>query len=136
VGISALITGCILVTLIPQWVNNRRLDHFATHLFTYPLPPKTRIVDTNAVVGLLGNGNHCDFIATQTLESELSRAEIEQYYRNVTLPGIESDAPLEPNGRVSVHLAFVESSSADIVVRFTTRIAEVGDPAGLDWRCH
>lgn len=34
----------------------------------------------------MGNGNHCDFLATQTMRTRLSESEIQAYYDEVLLP--------------------------------------------------
>lgn len=58
---------CGLAIWLPQVDNNQHLQRFADELYNYPLPPQTEVVEQNATVTLLGNGNHCDFVATQSL---------------------------------------------------------------------
>jgi hypothetical protein len=129
-----IVTSCALLMLVPVWTNDQLLQRFAQHLFTYPLPPKTRLIHQSAVVGLFGSGNHCDFYARQTLVTELSRAEVEHYYQQVLLPGLE--IPSEPSGTDHIKLSFTTMPTTSQFLQFTTQIAEVGYPAGLDWRCN
>lgn len=72
---------CCFPLLIPVAMNELRLARFARGLYEYPLPPDTSVVSRHAAVGLMGNGNHCDFIAEQTMRSALTQAELEAYYR-------------------------------------------------------
>lgn len=133
-SISVLLSPMILCGLgvvIPVWANNVRLDRFAENLFDYPLPPGTEEVDRQAHVRLMGNGNHCDFEARRSLLTELSRAEIEAYYRDLTLPAVDSSS----HGRIEVQVQFHESQQ-DGRLHFTVELVDVGYPPGFDIRCH
>jgi len=77
---------CSLIYLVPQLLNDIQLETFSSHLYEYPLPPNSEVVSQHAEVGLMGNGNHCDFLVEQTIITHLSKAEIETYYENVTFP--------------------------------------------------
>ncbi|MDD3706508.1 MAG: hypothetical protein PHC45_10685, partial [Clostridiaceae bacterium] len=71
---------------ISPFINDLILSNFANNLFKYPLPPKTVLVVKSKDVGcLIGNGNHCDFLAIMFIKTELSKEEIENYYRDVKI---------------------------------------------------
>jgi hypothetical protein len=127
---------CGLSIGLPIRLNNRSLQSFADNLYNYPLPPKTEVVDRRAEVGLMGNGNHCDFVAEQILVSELSREELEGYYQDVKLPSAKKGSQLAQDGLLGVQLSFEAYPSAEEQVYFTIRILDGGYSPGLDIRCH
>ena len=107
-------------------------------MYNYPLPPQTEVVEQNATVTLLGNGNHCDFVATQSLTSKLDRAALETYYQDVTIPRIDKEplySEYDQKEFVSIILEFDETNSSDEVIHFTITAIDAGYPAGLDFRC-
>jgi hypothetical protein len=132
----ALTICCGLALGFPIWLNNQRLQSFAENLYKYPLPPNTEVVARHAEVGLMGNGNHCDFLASQTLVSAISRDEIEAYYQAVALPAVGSDSRSAINGRILVGLSFADAASLAGQVYFTVTLADTGYPPGFDIRCH
>lgn len=115
--------------------NDWLLQGFANNLYDYPLPPETEVVSKDARVELMGNGNHCDFVANQTLVSELPREEIEAYYQDIRLPAVRGDSQLAQNGYIQVRVDF-KSSTSDGQTYFSIWIADVGYPPGFDIRCH
>lgn len=70
--VGMLISCCMFSPLASYLYNNQQLQRFADNLYTYPLPPRTQVVSKHAEVTLLGNGNHCDFVAEQLLQTELT----------------------------------------------------------------
>lgn len=137
-GIGVL-TACSLLYWLPQHYNNRQLQQFAANLYNYPLPPHSEIVSQSAEVGLMGNGNHCDFLVTQTLVTELSQAEIEAYYAGVALPPVNNHnqgvAPETRGLPIPVTVSYDESPSSDGRLRFTLTLLDFGHDPGLDIRC-
>ena len=135
-----VITACSLLYWLPQHYNNQQLQQFATHLYNYPLPPHSEVVSQHAEVGLMGNGNHCDFLVRQTIVTELSQAEIEAYYDGVTLPPVnDHNQGVSPKYRglpIPVMMKFDESTSSDGRLRFTLTLLDYGHDPGLDIRCH
>lgn len=130
---------CLVMTVLPMVLNNLDLQRFAEGLFSYPLPPRTEELARRADVGLLGgNGNHCDFVASRVLVTDLSRDEIEVYYREVLLPAVsgpsESVKMYGTKGLLPVELTFDEGPSADGRLHVTVTLADIGHPAS-DWRC-
>jgi hypothetical protein len=122
---------CCFPLLIPMAVNEMRLARFARSLYEYPLPPDTSVVSRHAEVGLMGNGNHCDFVAEQTMQSALTQAELEAYYQHVVLP--EASPPGE-GAFVAVY--FEGRDPATQLSNVRVRTFDIGNPAGLDFRCH
>jgi hypothetical protein len=127
---------CGLAIGFPIWLNNQRLLSFADNLYNYPLPPHTEVAARHAEVGLMGNGNHCDFVVSQTLVSTVSRDAIEAYYQDVALPAVSKDSQSATNGLIRVRLSFDDSTALAGQVRFTVTLADIGYPPGFDIRCH
>jgi hypothetical protein len=124
--------------------NNLQLRRFAQVFYDYPLPERTQVISRNAEVGLMGNGNHCDFEVEQVLVSELSREELERYYEDVEFPPVRSE-PQPYNGGESnpgVHppvwvvTDFIESQEYPGKTVLRIRLHDGVYPAGLDYRCH
>jgi hypothetical protein len=133
--IAALCCGQIFLA---TWQNNSRLHKFAGNLFDYPLPPRTEEIDRSAKVGVFGNGHHCDFVARISLVTELSREEINAYYKDVTFPAV-SGQPTEEKpwkGLIRVRVQFEDKESIDERLQFTISIADIGYPSNGDIRCH
>src|SRR5688500_7730661 len=82
--------GCGLTCLLPVLYNNWQLDRFARNLYDYPLPPQTEVVNHQAEVGLMGNGNHCDYVVRQVLLTSLVPEDIEAFYADVMLPAVDN----------------------------------------------
>lgn len=135
-----LCTCCLPTFWLPQWINDRQLAQFAENLYRLPLPPKTQIVSRTAEVGLFGNGNHCDFIVTQTMITELTRDQIERYYNDVELPPVNDNntgKALWARGQpIPVLLKFEDKLPSSSTLQFTATLYDLGYDAGLDIRCH
>lgn len=137
-GVPALL--CTIMFWIPQIFTNAKLDAFADQLFDYPLPEQTRLVSKDKFVGLTGNGNHCDYIASQVVETTLPLEAISRYYADVLFlpPGGRNDglgpdyqtAPIPPdiwtNGE----------TTKDGRQRVWISLDSFGHSPGLDIRCH
>jgi hypothetical protein len=138
--ISTPLLCCCLPVGISTWLNNSRLHTFADNLFRYPLPRETEEVKRHAEVTLLGNGNHCDFIAQRFLVTELSREEIEAYYRGVALPPVsgEDQAQVTDDGLLPVRVDFEDQISADQRLQVEIKLLEIVYPPfwEFDLRCH
>ena len=134
------IAFCALLVWIPQLYNSWQLNRFAGNLFNYPLPPQSEVISRHAEVGLMGNGNHCDFVAIQTMRSRLTVNEIEAYYDEVSIPPVNmKNVSLEPEFRGGPRPIFVDFDSSvleDRWQRLTIRVWDYGYGAGLDLRCH
>lgn len=88
----------------------------------------------------MGNGNHCDFLAEQTMKTKLTVDEIEAYYSKVFLPSVN-----EPNEGIAqpyqgkpipILVDFANTEMADGWRHFTIQLFDFGYTPGLDWRCH
>ena len=118
----------VLAILDSRRRNDRRLAHFSEQLFSYPLPPGSRVLSQTAQVGVLtGNGNHCDYISQMELESSLPIAAIEAHYQRLQL------RPAAGNG-AGAGLPAVTVDSLDMQ-RVTVTAIDAPYPAGLDDRC-
>ena len=111
---------CTLQMAVEMPVNSVRLWFFGRDLFEYPLPPRTEELDRKSEVGLLvGNSNHCDYLAERVLATQLTREEITAHFGKLATLAVFDDTPM-PDGRMRV-----------VIRRF-----RVGDPPGADIRCH
>jgi hypothetical protein len=84
----------------------------------------------------MGNGNHCDFMATQSLVSDLNREKIESFYQDTGIPVVGEDSLHRQKGLVPIRLEFTRPSALDGTVQFTITAIDAGYPAGFDIRCH
>ena len=134
------IVFCMLLYWLPQLFNNWQLNRFANNLFDYPIPPQTEVISRHVDVGLTGNGNHCDFEATQTMRTKLTSEEIEAYYNEVLLPPVNShnEGISEPyQGKpIPIFIDFDHSALENGWQRFTIQLFDFGYAPGLDFRCH
>lgn len=118
-----------------ELVNNVRLHLFASPLFDYPLPPNTEVISRSQVVGLLGgNGNHCDFEATQYMRTTLAQEQIEKYYSEVRLPRVLTLWEPKRAGDSDIFLFFDGVSDGSLL--FHASLGDIGYSAGFDWRCN
>jgi hypothetical protein len=140
VTLIAPITLCAILLWIPQFYNNWQLHRFASNLYNYALPPQTEVISRYEEVGLMGNGNHCDYVAKQTMRTRLAKNEVEAYYAEVSLPpvypnieGVERVFRGEP---IPVFVNFDNSRLENGWLHFTIELWDYGYSAGLDLRCH
>jgi hypothetical protein len=127
---------CSSVLWFPQRYNNQRLKAFADNLYNYPLPPKTEVISQRAEVGLMGNGNHCDFVVEQSLVTKLNREEITSYYEGARLPVVDKESQLAIDGLIPIGLSFGNDSPGNGDIYFKLKIVDVDYPPGFDIRCH
>jgi hypothetical protein len=84
--VMLLIGSIILLPKIGNWIT---LYRFSQPFFSYPLPPQTTVIAQHSQYGVLsGNGNHCDYSASMTLQTALTDQEILDYYANVSFPTV------------------------------------------------
>ncbi len=147
---------------ISPFINDLILSSFADGLFKQPLPPKTVLIEKSKDVGcLIGNGDHCDFLAIMFIKTELSKEEIERYYSNVKIKPPKKfdynfkhndvqievflrDEAEEPfDGRGVYVKSRKEKDSANIIIEngkeyriFIVQAFESGYPPGFDLRCN
>ena len=141
IGRPNLLLGCILIGTpilfcgfllsLPVTYHNTKLDEFADNLYEYPLPSQTTVISTYETVGLIGNSNHCDFYAEQTMTTKLTRQEVENYYQNIELPAVGFE-----NERAFIHVEFDESTTISDELIFKISVLDYGNPTNLDFRCH
>jgi hypothetical protein len=134
------IAFCALLLWLPQLYNNWQLSRFANNLFDYPLPPQTEVISRHVEVGLMGNGNHCDFVATQIMRTKLAAEEIEAYYNKVLLPPVNNhnEGIAEPfqGSPIPIFIDFENSALEDGWQYFSIELFDFGYAPVLDFRCH
>jgi hypothetical protein len=139
-GFIAPIFVCGFFMWLPTHLNDLRLSAFANNLYDYPLPPSTTIVSQHSELAKLGNGSNCYYRVEQSMTSTLSRAEIENYYKNVMLPkvsfGQQWDGLYGSPTVMEIDLDFDEQNSVENVQYFTLELFDVGIDVTLDIRCH
>lgn len=113
--------------------NNGKLKDFSEQLFSYPLPPKTTQIGKSTFVGNTGNSDHCDFSATEILETQLTLEEIENYYRKGGFKKADGYESLFDEAYVFVH----EDRDISIDNKFVVDVSIVdqGHSARFDIRC-
>jgi hypothetical protein len=143
----APIICCVLPVQLNTCYNDYRLRQFAKPLFEYPLPPETQVIEHFSTLGLFGNGNHCDFLVNQMMETTLTEEEIQNYYQDVKFPRILTSTIYEPMSpqivfESSSHVPskrigtfFENSTPSEDVLAFVVGLGDVGNPPGLDLRC-
>lgn len=94
-------------------VNSWRLARFSAQLFTHPLPPGAREIGRRTELGLLaGDGNHCDFVATQELATTLPIEAVRAHYARLRLrPAIGAGT-----GRLEIEVAPHAAGGGVVVV--------------------
>lgn len=86
--IGGLVVGAIILYAVSfTWVfpqlHNQTLAKFSSQLVTLPAPQKTQVIDSLSVVGQQsGNSDHCDYLGALLLKTDLSKDDIEKYYRD------------------------------------------------------
>lgn len=65
------------------YLHDKTLDNFAGPFVNIQLPERTQEVDRLSIVGhQSGNSDHCDYLAAKLLKTDLSKSEVEKYYRD------------------------------------------------------
>lgn len=139
--IILVIIGLIFVLLLPfifaMRGNDKHLEKFASNLYNYPLPKDTKELSRTAEVGLMGNGNHCDFLVTQKMSTKLSPKEIQEHYEKAVFPFARDDFyPPKSDYPVKPWIKFDEESTKSGDLHYTVKIMDSEYPAGFDIRCH
>ena len=134
---------CLFFSGIPDMIrNNIQLSRYANNLYQYPLPPNTRVVSKHSTVTLLGNSNHCDFVAELTLLTSLTRSDVDQYYENISFPPARSKyqgeedsftTGIHPGVRLQTEFG---PEMVDGYLQYKLKIVDFGYPPGFDIRCH
>ena len=98
------------------------------------MPERTEIINKYKKVGnLSGTGNHCDFLASIDLVTELSKEEIEEYYKEVTFPAAHKN-----HDKVGVRIYFSDKRTdkdTDVKLYYCIEIYDFGYSEGFDLRC-
>ncbi|GAA3091354.1 hypothetical protein [Streptosporangium carneum] len=126
------VIGLFLLVKVPMWVDDGKLEDMISRLESHPLPPRTSWPDyggADGSIALRGNGNHCDYRARFTLETDLSVRELTDYYDRADIAGIEG-------GRPSITV-WARQPSERAAYDHRAVIVELYDSTGpgLDMRC-
>ncbi|MFB9324477.1 hypothetical protein ACFFSY_00795 [Paenibacillus aurantiacus] len=91
----SLISGSLLLVLLAGFIfvlteQERISKRFAGHLFSYPLPENTSIIERDYFYGhsfghLLGSGGYMPVIVSMQLSTRLSKEDIIKYYKDAAL---------------------------------------------------
>jgi len=152
-GVIVAIIGAVIVLYIPAYLwlfpmlHDRTLNTFSQELLTIPVPNQTQEVDRLTKVGhQSGNSDHCDYLAAILLKTDLSKSEIEKYYKNnyrgkSTVNFYWFDEPHEPGiGAVNPTGIYTLNDWVDSKAKATgsdlmVYIFEGGMTSALDLRC-
>ena len=125
-AVGAVLIVPILWAVADTAVNQYRSMQFGAQLYAIPLPERTVLLKEEQRVGLLvGNGNHCDFIADLHVASALSQKEIEKYYSALRLK------PVRERGDEPYVLVSAEGEGLYLI-----RAVDSPNTPGMDLRCH
>lgn len=81
----ALLSPALACGLPMAW-NRGRLWMLTRDVRAARHPPGARVISVASSYGLMGNGNHCDFVVDLTLEAPLPPAAVEPFYARVFVP--------------------------------------------------
>ncbi|MFI7535131.1 hypothetical protein [Streptosporangium sp. NPDC049376] len=129
--------GLFLLIKIPMWVNDAKLAAMVDSFESYPLPPKSELMDdgSDASIALRGSGDHCDYRARFTLRTALTGRELTEYYDRANIAGVDGSSPditvwlSEPSKR-SAYFSEAEATRGVAIVELYD-----GTGPGLDFRC-
>jgi len=115
-----------LAIVLNTCLNNYYLSRFEKQLFDFPLPTGTVTLKKNSKIGVLtGNGNHCDFVASLEIKTDLTVAQIEGLFKNMTIKPAVSGSSTQQG-------IIVESISSGIK---RIEIWDAPGQSGFDLRC-
>ncbi len=118
---------CIaLACWLPMLVNQARLWGLKREVRAARHPAGARVLGVSASYGLMGNGNHCDFVVDLTMDAPLSPAAVVRAYERVSVPFDGEALHLLVQGQPTVHAGRTRYT----VGVFTQR------EAGFDINCH
>lgn len=113
--------------------NNLAVRHVERALWDYPAPSGAEVVGRASEFGLMGNGNHCDVVVTQTLLTTLTQAEVRQHYAPVRTRA----GPWRSRENAFLLITEAVGTEADGRQRIQVGLGAHGqDDGGLDVRCH
>ncbi|MEU8107090.1 hypothetical protein AB0C18_25595 [Nonomuraea muscovyensis] len=125
VGIAVLV-GLFFLVIHPVWRDDARFEDFHKRVLAYPLPPDTRSKSASeATFGKLpdeSGGTRCEYRVRLILQTDLSQAEISEYYRRAVVAGADGDD-------TEISLRSEEAGGGAIVQFYDTSLSD------WDWRC-
>ncbi len=67
---------------VGPYMHDQVLERFSNQLLSIPVPGDTQLLKTTSIVGQqIGNGDHCDYLAAMQIQTNLSKEDVENYYR-------------------------------------------------------
>lgn len=106
IALTAALLSPTLACGLPMLWNRGRLWMLEREVRAARHPPGARVIAVASSYGLMGNGNHCDFVVDLTMEAPLPPAALPRAYERVHVP-FDGDSlhlqvqgtPTEENGR-------------------------------------
>lgn len=86
----SLFIVCLACEGLPRLQIHKRLNELTASLESYPLPPDTKITEFENDLVAAQNGDYCYYHIKQTMGTSLNKDEIESYYEDAAVPGINS----------------------------------------------
>ncbi|MFD1538136.1 hypothetical protein [Nonomuraea guangzhouensis] len=114
------LAGALWLFVPPIWEENARLDKFQGRVSAYPLPPRTQVSDSDAAIDRApdANGDYCEYMVRLTLQTELSLADIRDYYNKADIAGVSNPAQIyaesPAGGSVVVEFSDIDSNPLDL----------------------
>jgi hypothetical protein len=83
---------CFACEGLPRLQSHRRMNELIASVEKYPLPPDTRVksIESEILESPGGTGDYCLYDIEQEMVTTLSKDEIESYYENAAVPGVNS----------------------------------------------
>ena len=100
---AALIAAALSLPLIARLADDRAASRLARSLASLPLPPHTEVREVRAFAGkLVGSGNGVQLLGAVLLQSELSEAELRDWYTAHAANGIRAAVAPQDGARIAL----------------------------------
>ncbi len=134
--VLVVVVGCAWLSAGDMLRDNWRLIEFAGHLFEYPLPPNTEVLDKQYRLEATSDG-HCLYVAEVVLKSNSPKEEISAFYQEARFPEISNKNKSSLSfGPTSPDLIFDNAKSDSNHNYVTVRIVDDENASGmLEPRC-
>ena len=112
-------------TIMARSYTHEKLQVLTSRLKDYPLPPNAKVIKIESSMWEhTGNGDYCHYRVLQTIETSLSRADIEAYYTDAVIPGINEGGYTQP-----ILLDFPEQQPIGDLLLFTAQVKDMSERA-------
>ena len=124
-GLGMIFAVGFACTTMARSYTHEKLRVLTSQLEDYPLPPNARVIKIQSGIWEHdGNGDYCRYWVHHTIETSLSRTEIEAYYADVIIPGIN-----EGGYTRRVSLDFPEQQPTGGLLLFTAQVDDMSERA-------